>query len=124
MTDLPTEAKRLMDDWSEAQRYERSVANDPKSKATAKEMTQLAIERILAFRRDVAATFDLLIRCKVAVDKGGDATLEMVMGEDIKQAIDQRISGWHEIAAALTKKVTALEHEVKWLRKVQLARSA
>lgn len=126
MTDLAAEYRRLLDDWDHARRFEQSVAleTDAATRATAAEMTRLAFDRIQGFRRNLATAFDMLVKCKLACDPNGDAALEMVLGEGMVQALDQRFARWQAVADALVKKVAAMEAEMKYLRKVQLARTA
>jgi hypothetical protein len=119
VTDAATEYLRLLDSWDNARKSESALTekDSPDTWRKARQITEFSFAKLAQFQERQAESFDIMVRCKKAVCPDGDTSLEMVLGDHIRQAIDRRLSIWQELATELTRQVEQLKREVIQLKK-------
>jgi hypothetical protein len=121
VVDLKKEWLRLLDEWDKAKRVEQSLclSKDHAAKERASRVVQFSFEKMQAFQRDMADTFDMMIRCKIAISPDGDTALSMVLGDEIAISLTRRFGIWQKVADSVVSKIESLEREVMKLKKSQ-----
>lgn len=119
ISDSGREYLRLLEAWDQARKAEQQLTerDPPAVRAKARQITEFSFQKLEQFYVGQAAAWDVMVRAKKYLCPDGDTSLELVLGENIRLAIDQRLSNWQRVATELTKQVESLKHEVTQLKR-------